>query len=390
MSARLLRIEGVIRDYDWGSRGGISRVLGRAETEEVEAELWLGAHASAPARITTVPAGESDLAGWESATGESVPFLLKLLSARSPLSLQAHPTTEQAAAGFAAEEAVGIPQSARERNYKDPYAKPELIVALEDGFEALCGFREPADTVAAIRDLADASPDRAPFEKWGRILRGPDGVRAAFRWLLDGGQTVDRLVASLTAVASADPLRYELPDRIARQYPADAGIAISLMLNHVTLAAGEALWLPAGNIHAYLRGTGIELMGPSDNVLRGGMTSKHVDLPELIQVLDFSTGPASRLDADRLSDHVIEYRPASVPTGRNVPFALVMIDGDDVVTTAGPTVGLVVDGEFVVSTGDSGESFAQGSAFLVTSPVHLAVRGAGRLYLAVGDETTRR
>ncbi|WP_322410846.1 mannose-6-phosphate isomerase, class I [Microbacterium invictum] len=383
MSSQLLRLEGVIRGYDWGSRGGISRALGDDATDAVEAELWLGAHPSAPARIIPASVGPSDLAEWERQTGQSIPFLLKLLSARSPLSLQAHPTTEQAAAGYAAEEAAGITRSARERNYKDPFAKPELIVALEDGFEALCGFREAAETLATVRHLAEVSPDPAPIREWEHILRGNDAVRSAFSWLLGGGRAIDRLLTTLTLAAAADPLRFELPNRIAHQYPGDVGIAICLMLNHVVLAAGEALWLPAGNIHAYLSGTGMELMGPSDNVLRGGMTSKHVDLPELLRVLDFSTGPSSKLVPERRSDHAVEYRPASVPTGQNVRFALVKVDGDVVVPTEGPAVGLVTRGEFFVSAGAVAGTFIRGSAFIVAGTKAIDVQGEGDLYLAV-------
>ncbi|GAA1469291.1 mannose-6-phosphate isomerase, class I [Microbacterium thalassium] len=385
MTAHLLEIIGDVRDYAWGTPGGVSRALGRPATDEVEAELWLGAHPSAPSRIVDADAaGATDLAAWERSTGTAVPFLLKLLSASSPLSLQAHPTTEQAVAGFAAEEAAGVARDARERNYKDASAKPELIVALEDGFEGLCGFRPLPATLEAVAVLAETAEDPAPFAEWERMLRAEDGVRTAFDWLLSGGPAVESLVRQVTAAAEADPARFELPGRLAAGYPADPGIAIALMLNHVTLQAGECLWLPAGNIHAYLRGTGMELMGPSDNVLRGGLTPKHVDVPELRRVLDFSTGEPPHLAPARVSENVVAYRPASLPSGRGVAFALLAVTGDDVVTTSGPAIGIVVDGAFTVTAGDEAIELPRGGVVFVTDAATLDIRGDGRFFLAAG------
>ncbi|WES64081.1 mannose-6-phosphate isomerase, class I [Microbacter sp. GSS18] len=383
MTAQLFEITGDVRDYAWGMPGGVSRALGRGDTDAIEAELWLGAHPSAPSRFVDADAaGARDLAAWEQASGATVPFLLKLLSAASPLSLQAHPTPDQARVGFAAEEAAGIAPGARERNYKDPHAKPELIVALDDGFEALCGFRPLPETLATVAALAAVAEDPSPFAEWERMLRAPDGVRDAFDWLLSGGPAVSSLIAQVAAAAAADPERFELPGRLAGAFAGDPGIAIALMLNHVTLAAGEALWLPAGNIHAYLRGTGMELMGPSDNVLRGGLTPKHVDIPELSRVLDFSTGEPPHLPALQVSERTVTYRPASLPSGRDVPFELFEVTGDDVVTTSGPAIVLVADGAFTVSAGDATAEAGRGATLFVTDAASLGVRGHGRLFVA--------
>lgn len=383
MTAQLFEIAGDVRDYAWGMPGGVSRALGRDDTDAIEAELWLGAHPSAPSRFVDADAaGAADLAAWERTSGTSVPFLLKLLSAASPLSLQAHPAPDQARAGFAAEEAAGIPRDARERNYKDASAKPELIVALEDGFEALCGFRPLAETLDTVAALAAVAEDPAPFAEWERMLREPDGVRSAFDWLLSAGPLVRSLVDQVTAAATADPVRFELPGRLAAAFAGDPGIAIALMLNHVTLAQGEALWLPAGNIHAYLRGTGMELMGPSDNVLRGGLTPKHIDIPELSRVLDFSTGEPPHLPKVPVSDHTVTYRPASLPSGHDVPFELLEVTGDDVLETSGPAIALVVDGAFTVSAGAATAEAARGATLFVTEAASLGIRGAGRLFVA--------
>lgn len=382
MTAQLVPIAGDIRDYAWGTPGGISRLLARPATERPEAELWLGAHPSAPSRAIRDASAWPDLAAWERAAGATLPYLLKVLSAASPLSLQAHPTPEQAAEGFAHENALGIPLDARERNYKDPYAKPELIVALEDGFEALCGFRPVAQTRAVVGDLAEATPDPAPFLSWQERLARPDGIRQSFEWLLDGGEPVTALIDGVAAAAASHPRRWELAARLAAEYPGDPGIAVALMLNHVTLAEGEALWLPAGNIHAYLRGTGMELMGSSDNVLRGGLTPKHVDVDELRRVLDFTGGEVPRLHAVPIAEHAVSYRPRALPSGVGVAFELVSVTADTHVDTGAPSIAIVVDGAFDIGVADEQARVEQGESVFVSEASPLAIRGAGRLFLA--------
>lgn len=381
MTAHLAEIRGVVRDYAWGTPGGISRALGMPASDAPEAELWLGSHPSAPSRFHK-SARWADLAAWERSEGTRVPFLLKLLSAASPLSLQAHPTPEQAAEGFAREEAAGIARDARERNYKDPHAKPELIVALEDGFEALCGFRPVAETLAVIDALAAEATDPEPFAVWRDRLAAAEGIRAAFEDLLAGGPAVQALVAQIADIAARLPGRFEPAGRIATEYPGDPGIAIALMLNHVTLRRGEALWLPAGNIHAYLCGTGVELMGPSDNVLRGGLTPKHIDIPELTRVLDFTPGPAPYLPPISLTQHAVTYRPRSLATGSDVPFELIEVTADDTVATTGPAIGLLVDGAFTIDVDGETIELERGRAVFVSDAATLGIRGSGRLFVA--------
>lgn len=266
------------REYAWGSTTAIPALQGRAATGRPEAEVWFGTHPGSPAR-----AGDRDL---REIAGE-LPFLLKLLAAGSPLSLQAHPTTAQAQAGFARENAAGIPLDAPRRNYKDPHAKPEMIYALSDEFRALCGFRPVAETRAL---LDAAAPGLLP------TLRTDADIRPVFEWLLSGDPEVAATVAEVAAAApEADGDSWRTVRGLVAAYPGDPGIAISLLLHTVVLRRGEALYLPAGNIHAYQEGFGIELMGPSDNVLRGGLTRKHVDVAELLSVLDFRPLPAPLL-----------------------------------------------------------------------------------------------
>jgi mannose-6-phosphate isomerase len=269
------------RDYAWGSTTAIAELQGRTPSGRPEAELWLGTHPGSPARLV----------GREETLGEVVgelPFLLKILAAASSVSLQAHPTTEQAQEGFARENAAGIPLDSPARNYKDPYAKPEMLYALSDEFRALCGFRPVVETRAVLSagGVGNLLPE----------LRSDADIRPVFEWLLSGDPVVDVVVAELSAASSGAPGEsWRTVRGLVEHFPGDPGIAISLLLHSVVLRRGEAFYLPPGNIHSYQEGLGIELLGPSDNVLRGGLTPKHVDVAELLTVLDFRALPAPRL-----------------------------------------------------------------------------------------------
>ena len=368
------------RDYAWGRVDGVAQVLGTPGSGGPEAELWLGAHPGSPTRVTAGEPWES-LVDWEQQSGAKLPFLLKILVAGSPLSLQAHPTPAQAAAGFAEENARGIPLDAAFRNYKDPFAKPELIVALEDGFEALCGFRPVAETIADVDALAAVSGSDA-LTPWRAVLSAPEGLREGFSWLLAGGAEVAATVGALVAAAAAADGRFELITRLAAAYPGDPGIAVALMLRHVTLAAGESLWLPAGNIHAYLRGAGVELMGPSDNVLRGGLTPKHVDVAELERVLTFTASDDDHLVPVDAGDGVRSYRPRIHPSGADVPFELLAVTGDGALSLPGPSIAIVTDGSFALSSEDASVDLPRGRAVFISRAATLQATGSGRLWIA--------
>ncbi|MFF2390807.1 mannose-6-phosphate isomerase, class I [Agromyces sp. NPDC058104] len=332
-------IDNTPRDYAWGSKSAIAEYRGRPASGGPEAELWLGAHAGSPARIVDgASVGYADLAEWIAndpvaalgadlaARGPRLPFLLKVLAAGAPLSLQAHPTPEQARAGFAREEADGVPIDAYDRNYKDEFHKPELVVAVSETFDALSGFRplEEVRGVLAVLRAADASsgsPDQGALDLLESHLSGPDPLRTTVEWLLTdgrGGDTgeanwvierVTALAATPEAASSAYARSFETVGALAESYPGDPGIVISLLLNRVRLAAGESLFLAAGNVHAYLDGLGIELMAASDNVLRGGLTPKHIDVDELTSVLDFTPMPPPRLEPVQVAPGVRLFRP---------------------------------------------------------------------------------
>ena len=303
-------LENPVRAYAWGSRTVIADLLGQpVPSPHPQAELWFGAHPADPSHLVHADGGRTSLLDalraepkqllgrertvrWDG----TLPFLLKVLAADEPLSLQAHPSLQQARVGFAREDAAGIARDAPDRNYRDANHKPELICALTT-FHALVGFREPATTVRLLREIE--VPELDGHAELLAAQPDADGLRALFTtWITLPQAVLDTLVPALqegcVKLACADggfSTEARTVLELSERYPGDAGVLAALLLNRVTIEPGEALYLPAGNIHAYLEGVGIELMAASDNVLRGGLTPKHVDVPELLRVLDFHAAP---------------------------------------------------------------------------------------------------
>lgn len=343
-------IEGALRGYDWGSPTAIPELLGRPATGEPVAELWLGAHPSAPALVgsSATPLDRvvaDDVAaalGPAAARHDTLPFLLKVLAAAQPLSLQAHPSTAQAEAGWAREEAEGIPLDAAERSFRDRSHKPELICALTP-FDALCGFRDPVATLDVL-----GAVDMPGLDTVRETLRSdptPAGLARLLEWLL----TRDRATAAALVDSVVEACRTQrrgphqaeraMAVALGERYPGDTGVVIALLLNLVTLQPGEALFLGAGNLHMYLRGTGVEIMASSDNVLRGGLTSKHVDVDTLLEVVD-PTPIEPRIQRPEPVDGVAVY-DAPVPD-----FSLRRIELDGRLTLdAGPAILLCTAGQ---------------------------------------------
>ncbi|CAN5206017.1 mannose-6-phosphate isomerase, class I [soil metagenome] len=393
-----VRISNTPRPYAWGSTTAIAELLGTVPTGEPEAELWLGAHPGSPSVILdpSVTGGAANLAEWIAADPSTtlgryaesgrLPFLLKILAAGAPLSLQAHPTPEQAVDGFARENAAGIPLDAAHRNYKDAFPKPELMYALSPQFEALCGFRPLDETLTIIQKLLalDASredPQPHPLEDLYVSLSAPDGLRTTFEWLISRATGVATLVALVSQLAElGDAPELDIARSLSAEYPGDPGIVISLLINGVAIDAGEALYLPAGNIHAYLRGLGVELMAASDNVLRGGLTPKHIDIPELLSVLDFTPVPVPYLRPSSPSEGLEVFHP------EGQQFQLVRVSGAHVDTSfvvSGPAIAICTDGEITLTGRTSAETLGRGqSAFVTPDEASLAFSGSGTLFLA--------
>ena len=400
----MYEIENVLRDYAWGSTTAIASLLGRPESGSPEAELWIGAHPDSPS-VAHVPGDGSrspldalissdpeHFLGAESvgAFGPRLPFLAKILAAAQPLSLQVHPSLEQARAGFARENEAGIDPHAPNRNYKDDNHKPEMIFALTP-FEALCGFRPAAETRKILQHIAAAFPGAGQTPQLLQALLedldAPDegaGLRRAFERLIMGGQGVAEetalVVAALVSKTPLEPYQAELGTVISlnEKYPGDPGVLISLLLNRISLKPGEAVYLPAGNVHAYLHGLGVEVMASSDNVLRGGLTPKHVDVPELLRTIDFHPVAVPMLAAEKtVMDQEIfrppfrEFQLQRIELGPDAgPVPLVQ---------AGPAVVIVVAGDVYLDSpkGDL-ELSRGGSAFIAAAEAPINVhRAAG-------------
>lgn len=294
-------LHGSAQHYPWGTEDAIPELLEVRADGRPWAEYWLGAHPSAPGtlgggdRLDHILHAQPELLGAASreAFGKQLPFLVKVLSARHALSLQAHPSRAQAEEGFERENAAGVPLDAPQRVYRDAWPKPEMMIALDE-FHTLCGFRDPAATVSLFDGLGVAGDLRQVL---GPLSSRNDTAALTDTFLnaLDVSEAQTGLVGLVTAAARKHADSPGELGEFARTavelsaiFPADPGILAALLLNRVAVAPGEAVFVPSGCLHAHLRGTGIEVMANSDNVIRGGLTTKHIDKAELLNVVDFS------------------------------------------------------------------------------------------------------
>lgn len=389
------RLDNRVQPYAWGSRTAIAELRGAPSPSDTpEAELWMGAHPVAPSRtrdgrtlldrIAAAPDAELGRAT-VAAFGPRLPFLLKVLAAEQPLSLQAHPSIAQAEEGFDREERAGIPRDAAHRSYRDRNHKPELICALSP-FVALCGFRE----VEATRALFSALAVPGLSELSARL---PD-LRGAFEWLmtLERGRRETLVRETVDACARVRDAGGAFADecswgaRIGALYPGDAGVVGALLLNLVHLAPGEAIYLPAGNLHAYLHGLGVEVMASSDNVLRGGLTPKHVDVAELLRVLDFRAGPVAKVHPTR-EGRVEVWKTEA----REFELSRVHASNDEVrICVRAPIIVLCTAGTVTLEDDRGSETLGRGeSVFVPGSASRLAVRGDGVAFLATCGRLTQ-
>lgn len=401
-------LRGALRTYAWGSHTAIAEFAGRpSPTPHPEAELWLGAHPGDPAwlecdggerslldTIIADPEGQLGAVARER-FGDALPFLAKVLAAEEPLSLQAHPSAAQAAEGFAREDRLGIPISAPTRNYRDRSHKPELIVALTP-FEALAGFRPVARSVELLQALEVAELD--PFVN---LLSGPadaDGLRALFTtWITAPQANLDALVPAVLdgavsylrsgATEFANETKTTL--QLGELYPGDAGVLASMLLNRITLQPGEGIYLPAGNLHSYLHGMGFEVMANSDNVLRGGLTPKHVDVPELLRVLDFTPTDELALKPRTASDGIELVYDTPAP---EFAVSVLRLDGRELghetdvpARHDGPQVLLCTEGSVQVHAKSSTLTLDRGAAAWVAAddgPIRLVAEQPAALFRA--------
>lgn len=382
-------LENPVRSYAWGSPTVIPELLGLQPTGEPQAELWVGAHPGSP----SVVAGDgrtlgeyvaSDPVGALGAAvvdrfGTTLPYLLKILAVQRPLSIQAHPTIEQAVAGFAAEDAAGVPLDSPKRSYRDRNHKPEMVVALTD-FQALLGFREPAEIAAALE-----ATGRNEFDEAVSLLHGDDGLRSLTgHWLTLSDADAGRLVGVLVreALLRRPDEQWDVVARLAEEHPGDRGVLLALLMRLVRLRPGEAAFVAAGVPHAYLSGVAVEPQASSDNTLRAGLTPKHVDTAEVQRILRYEP------------DGGLLIRPEAVGAGEHMypvhgldEFRLSRLDpaGSEIMLAAGlPRLVLVVDGAMELTADGFALPLRRGrAAFVTASERDVAVSGSGVAFTVV-------
>lgn len=371
----LLSLSNTPRDYAWGSASLLADLEGRTPTGAPEAEVWFGDHPGDPADV----AGGGTL---DQVTGGTLPYLLKLLAAARPLSIQVHPTLDQARAGWEREGALAADDP--QRNYRDGNHKPELLVALSDRFESLSGLRPVSDTLVLL-ELLDDNAGVAQLR--ARLKVDGDALRDVIAWLLGGDaqQEVNEIIAAVIVAAEREDAgewqtTLRAIARVAATYEGDPGVVVALLMNHLVLRRGEGVFLRAGLLHAYLSGLGVEIMAASDNVLRGGLTPKRIDVPELLSILDTTPGEVPVLRG--VGDSGLTHYPVPV-----ADFSLnrIVVQGDPVaIEVSGPTMVLSTAGTVSVSS-SSGESIdlAVGSAAFVDEGERVAtVTGVGEVFIA--------
>ena len=388
----MLELIGVRQSYPWGTKDAIPSLIGQAPDAKPWAEQWYGAHplGDSPtpdgATLSEHLAQQQDQLGKAALMtfGRRLPFLMKILSAASPLSLQAHPTRQQAREGHARESLLGVPLGAPERSFKDDWPKPETIVALTS-FEALVGFRDPVRTAPLFEDLGVGDALASVIGP----LRDRDGSPALQEVFLDVLSLDDRrhLVDEVlgAAVNHLDaPGELGLFARTAVEideyFPSDPGILAALLLNRFSLEPGQALALAPGVMHSYLRGCCIEVMANSDNVLRGGLTAKHIDVDALLHVVSFAPTPAEVLLPSG-SDGTYIY-PTSFEE-----FELWLLQPTDgsplqVPRSDSGRICLVASGSFELSGDGDPVVLKPGKAVFIGAEEAIVARGEGQLFVA--------
>lgn len=370
----LLSLTNVPRDYSWGSTTLLAGFEGREPSAAPEAEVWFGDHPGDPSDVD----GGGTL---DAATEGTLPYLLKLLAADGPLSIQVHPTIEQARDGWAREAALAPDD--RHRNYRDDNHKPELIVALSDTFEALSGLRPVNETRRMLDALGDAP---AVLALRDRLDGSGDALRGTIGWILSEAEQEEivEIIDAVRSAADARPGEWAAVLRavvgVADVFPGDPGVIVALLMNHVVLRRGEGLFLRAGLLHAYLAGLGVEIMAASDNVLRGGLTPKHIDVPELLSVLDTTTEPVPVIRP--AADGAITSYPVPVQD-----FALrrVTVAGEPIVIeVTGPAMVLSTAGDIAVSGADAVQHpVAIGAVVFASADERsLEISGTGEAFIA--------
>ena len=400
-----------VRDYAWGSATQLAQFLDRRASGRPEAELWIGAHELCPSGLPdgrrlddVIAESPASILGRRVCDlfEDRLPYLMKVLAVDQPLSLQVHPSDERARVGHRREDDAGVALDHATRNYKDRSHKPELVYALTK-FEGLAGFRDVIKSAAMLRLLkvgwADETAARLesgpPAEalravvtdtlalegrKLARILRdvGDAARHAGARATREEGRHAVHRKGDATIRPEAARSFTRVGD-LVKDYPRDPGVLVTLLLNNVLLAPGEAMFVAAGVVHAYLDGLGVEIMASSDNVLRAGLTPKHMDVPELLAVTSFDPVPPPRWEPSEKTREFLHLEPPvaefCLTVGRT-PLRRV--------PATGPRTVLVLDGAVTVTTRTDTLSAGRGQSVFVShddGPVSLT----GEARVAVGS-----
>jgi mannose-6-phosphate isomerase len=395
---RIAVLKNPIQEYAWGSKAAIQTLLGLpSPSEKPAAELWLGAHPKAPSEVMVDGEWQSLEKIIErdpvSVLGKGVakrfsnklPFLFKVLAADHPLSIQVHPNLEEAREGFERENRLGIPLDASERNYKDANHKPEILCAVTP-FEGLKGFRTP-ENISSLMDRVSVSTLSHELSGLRNESDG-SGLKHFFTSLMSldqahREQVVDEAIRGAERCVSEDRSFYWMGE-LNREYPGDIGVLSPLIFNLVELAPGEAIYIPAGELHAYLKGVGMELMANSDNVLRGGLTPKHVDVPELLKIVNFSPEPVWKVE---LSGGLPGERIYTTPADEFQLSVISVANGDPFISEKdrGVEIMICMEGEARIKDSGINEplSLTTGNSVIIPSSVGwYQIDGRGKLYKA--------
>lgn len=377
-----------IQHYAWGSQQALTELYGIANPDNLPmAELWMGAHPKSSSQLRDqqgnlltlrdlIAADPAKLLGDAVARRfQELPFLFKVLCAQCPLSIQVHPDKTTAETGYARENARGIPLDAAERNYKDANHKPELVFALTP-FLAMNGFRDFAGIARELQPVAAAHPAIAAFINRPQAAQ----LRDLFSRLLtmQGAEKAQALACLQQARQLQQGASWQAIDFIADHFPTDSGLFAPLLLNVITLQPGEAMFLYAQTPHAYLHGVALEVMANSDNVLRAGLTPKHIDIAELIASVNFSATPAASL----LTQPVIQGQHTHFPVPvDDFAFSLHQLKGDTVtLSQSGPSILFCLHGEAQLSSGTQHTTLKPGqSVFISASEPKVQLSGHARL-----------
>lgn len=389
----MFTLQGAVKHYDWGSTDQIPAILGIPASPTPLAEYWLGAHSEGPATFddTTLDAAiaaDPMLAGSSASLefGGRLPYMVKLLSAAQPLSLQAHPNREQALKGFSGEESTDVPIDANQRTFKDPWDKPEMLIALTE-FSALVGFRNPEVTV----ELFDGLGVLPELESLLRPLLHRDartGLAQVFLNFLMLDESQSDLLTKVV-VAAVDHVDIEGPVgdfartivMIDQFHPGDTSLLAALLMNHYCLKPLEALHISPGTMHSYLHGTGVEVLGNSDNVLRGGLTKKYIDPSALVSVVDFTPDIDPRLFPEQVCPGLWHY-----DAGEEA-FTVWRIEPDIRHAVALPAAAsgrilVITEGALRLTSSGQCLELGRGEACFLTAGEQVTAQGSGRAFLA--------